>query len=178
MEPARRTISTAVARKTGSGKKGDASRSLVLHALHHTHFHAAFGSALEDQLVHEAANHEDTAAAALEQVLGRQTVFDGRRVKTSALVAHTDRNAGAFFPIELHELDMHALAAVVAVAVLDCVDHRLAYRDSHGVKCVVIEPDSPGHVVADNLDEIEHVQVAWKVDVDGRPASHRPPAII
>src|SRR5437764_3627858 len=61
MSPARRTISTAVARKTGSGNRDP---------LDHRHFHAAALALAELHLIHEAADQKDPAAGGLEHVLG------------------------------------------------------------------------------------------------------------
>ena len=97
MSPARRTISMAVARKTGSGKIERAFSAQLgaatLARLTITHFHAAFGRALQHHFVHEAANEEDAAAARLEQVLGRAAIGQRRGIEAGAFVAHADRDA-------------------------------------------------------------------------------------
>src|SRR5512145_241698 len=112
MAPARRTISTAVARKTGSGKSA-ALRSLVLRSLHHSQFHAALGRALQHELVHEAADQEDAPATAFEQVLRREAVGQRRGVEAGALVTYANQDtAAAVVFIQFRELHMHALAAV------------------------------------------------------------------
>ena len=64
------------------------------------------------------------------------------------------------------ELDEHVLGRVVAVAVLDGVDHRLADRDADPVQRVVVEADVARHVVADHLDEIEHLERAGELEPD------------
>src|SRR5581483_7451694 len=102
ISPARRTISVAVARKTGSG-------ILRLRALDHHHFHAALRRALQHHLVHEAAHEEDAAPARLEQVLRRERIGQRGRIEAAALVAHLDGDAGRL-AVERRELDVHALA--------------------------------------------------------------------
>src|SRR5262245_57320332 len=134
MAPARRTISTAVARKTGSGKSA-ALRSLVLGALHHSQFHAALGRALQHELVHEAADQEDPAATAFQQVFRCEAVWQGRGVEARAFVTYANQDtATAVMFIQFRELDMHALAAVIAVAMLHRVDHGLPDGYAHRVK--------------------------------------------
>src|SRR5688572_25738908 len=73
MSPARRTMSTAVARKTGSGG-GTGGVLTGADALDHHDFHPAFGRAPEVHPVHEAANQEDAAAAGLQQILGGERI--------------------------------------------------------------------------------------------------------
>ena len=74
---------------------------------------------------------------------------------------------GGVVVVERRELDVHALALVVAVAVLDRVDDRLADGDAHPVQRLVVQARHPADVVADDLDEIEHVEGAVEVEADG-----------
>ena len=55
---------------------------------------------------------------------------------------------------------MHHLAGVVAVAVLDGVDDRLANRHADPMHRVFVKPEPAAQVVAYELDEIEHVERA------------------
>ena len=86
MSPARRTASTAVARKRGS-------RHGRLKPLHHAHFHAAPGRPLDPDVVHEAAHEEDAASARLQEVLGRERIGQRVGVEPVAVVPDADRAA-------------------------------------------------------------------------------------
>ena len=50
------------------------------------------------------------------------------------------------------------LLVVVAVAVLDRVDDGLAHGDAHPVQRLLVEPRPAADVIADHLDEVEHVE--------------------
>src|SRR3954463_9726241 len=117
--PARTTASTAVVRNRGLDIGGGVGCSGLrvggaggLHAFHHAHLHAAFRCALQDHFVHETANQEDAAAAALQQVLRRERVGDLLGIEAFALVADPDGE----FPRGVEgavEFDEHLLAGVV-----------------------------------------------------------------
>ena len=64
------------------------------------------------------------------------------------------------------ELDGHQLVGVLAVAVLDRVDHRLAHGHADPVHAVFVEAGHLADVIADHLDEIQHVEVAVDLDPD------------
>src|SRR5437773_1986298 len=116
MSPARTTISTAVARYSGSGKRR------LRDALDHTNLHATFLDAVERHFVHEAAHEEDAAPVGLEQILRRQRIRQRRWVEATAFVADADGQAGTAAILQRGELHMDTLADVVAVAMLDGVD--------------------------------------------------------
>src|SRR5262245_37328431 len=86
ISPARTTASTAVARNRGSGGGGTGALDL----LHHVDLHPALRTALQDDFVHEVADEENAAAAALEDVLGRQRIRDLLGIEPFALVAHAN----------------------------------------------------------------------------------------
>ena len=64
------------------------------------------------------------------------------------------------------ELDEHVLGRVVAVAVLDRVDDRLADRDADPVQRVLVEADAARQVIADHLHEVEHLEGAGELEPD------------
>ena len=72
------------------------------------------------------------------------------------------------------ELDVDVLALVVAVPVLDGVDHRLAHRDAHPMQGIVIETGQAPQVVACHLHEVEHFVGAVKIQTDCFPLRHAP----
>ncbi len=88
-------------------------------------------------------------------------------VEAGAFVAHADGDAGRRLAFERRELDVHTLARVVAVAVLDRVDHRFAHGDADPVQRLVVEARQPADVIADDLHEVEHVERAVEVETDG-----------
>ena len=91
---------------------------------------------------------------------GRQRVGHFFRLEAFALVADADRQAAGVGIGRRRELDVDHLREVAAVAVLDGVDHRLANGDADPVHRVFVEPDAATQMVADQLDEIEHVERA------------------
>ena len=58
------------------------------------------------------------------------------------------------------ELDGDELLRVLAIPVLHRIDHRFADGDADPVDGIIIEPAKVGHAVADQLDEVQHVEVA------------------
>ena len=72
------------------------------------------------------------------------------------------------------ELDVHQLALVVLVAVLDRVDHALADRDADPVHRVFVEAEPAAQVIADDLHEVEHVERTAELETDdvGLRAAH------
>ena len=85
------------------------------------------GARCSCDVVHEVADEEDAAAAGLEQVLRRQRIGDLVRVEAFALVADADgqrRDGGR----SRSRIRRTRACGVVAVAVLDGVDHRFADR--------------------------------------------------
>ena len=88
---------------------------------------------------------------------------DVRGIEPRALVTHADGDASRSGVAQRRELDVHVLALVVAVAMLDGVDHRLTNRDADPVQGVVIESSQPSEVIACHLHEVEHFVGAVKV---------------
>ena len=85
----------------------------------------------------------------------------------SAVVPHADEQ---FFrdPRRPHrEVDLDRFRRVVAVAVLDRVDDRLADRDLDPVPGVLVELQHAAKLIDHRLDEIDHLEETRKVDVDG-----------
>ena len=81
---------------------------------------------------------------------------------------------GGVSVVQRRELDVHALGLVIAVPVLDRIDHRLAHGHADPVDRLVIQARLPADVVAHDLDEIEHVEGAAEVETDGVSAGHLP----
>ena len=70
------------------------------------------------------------------------------------------------------ELDGHQLVGMLAVAVLDGVDHRLAHGHADPVHAVFVEAGHLADVIAGDLDEIQHVEIAVDLDPDRAAARH------
>ena len=68
------------------------------------------------------------------------------------------------------ELHRHQLAVVFAVAVLDRVDDRLAHRHADPVDGVFVHAGELADAVADDLHEVDHVEVAVDLQADGAAA--------
>ena len=68
------------------------------------------------------------------------------------------------------ELDGHQLAGILAVAVLDGVDDRLAHSDADPVDGVLVQAGQLADAVADDLHEVHHVEVAVDLHADGAAA--------
>ena len=68
------------------------------------------------------------------------------------------------------ELDRHELAVVLAVAVLDGVDDRLAHRDADPVDRVLVQAGELTDAVAHDLDEVQHLEVTVDLESDGAAA--------
>ena len=64
------------------------------------------------------------------------------------------------------EVDEHELRRVVPVAVLDGVDDRFPDRHADPVQRVVVEPDAAADEIADDLDEIQHLERAAELEPD------------
>ena len=121
-------------------------------------------------VVHEAAHEEDAAAARLEDVLGRQRIGDLLGLEALALVEDADDQLARIGGRRERELDGHQLAVVLAVAVLDGVDDRLADGDADPVDRVLVQAGELADAVADDLDEVQHVEVAVDLQPDGAAA--------
>ena len=55
----------------------------------------------------------------------------------------------------------------------DGVGHRLPDGDADPLQRFVVESGLTAKVIADGLDEIEHVDVAPEIQADGVPVMHR-----
>ena len=64
-----------------------------------------------------------------------------------------------------------SLARIFAVAVLDGVDDRLADGDADPVDRVLVEAGQLPDSIAEDLDEVHHVEVARDLQPDGAAAS-------
>src|SRR5439155_6006915 len=173
MSPARTTASTAVVRKRADSAGDNVSRapagpwvSSRLDALGHADFHPAFRRALQLDVVHEVADQEDAAAARLEEVLGRQRIGDRLRLEAFALIADANHQLRAGRGRRRLEIDEDVLARVVAVAVLDGVDDRLADRNADPVRRILVEADAARDVIAHNLHEVEHLERTGEFEPD------------
>ena len=73
-----------------------------------------------------------------------------------------------------NELDVHEFGRVVAVAVLDGVDHALPDGHAHPVHRVLVEAKPAAQVVADHLHEIQHVERTAELEANhvGLRAAH------
>ena len=69
------------------------------------------GALQQLDVVHEAANQEDAAAARFQHVLGRERVGDFLGLEALALVADADGEAGVLGIVRGGELDVHHLPA-------------------------------------------------------------------
>ena len=67
------------------------------------------------------------------------------------------------------DLDGHALVAVLAVAVLDGVDHRFANRHADPVGRLVVEAAHLSDVIRQHLDHVQHVEMAGEIETDEIP---------
>ena len=77
-----------------------------------------------------------------------------------ALVGDLDDELGRRVDRREGELDGDELAAILAVAVLDGVDHGLADGDADPVDRVLVEGGQLPHAIAEDLDEVHHVEEA------------------
>src|SRR5258708_27217012 len=167
MAPALMPAWTAVARK--SGETGSATGRQLLH---HAHFHAASGGALQPHVVHETAHEEDAASAGFEHVLGRERIGDLGGLEPLPLIGDLDHELGRRLDRGEREFDRDVLAAILAVAVLDRVDDRLADGDADPVDRILVEGGQLPHAIAENLHEVYHVEEARDLQPD-QAATHR-----
>src|ERR1035438_10257630 len=119
-------------------------------------------------VVHEAPNEKNPAAARLENVFWGKRVRDFGGVEAFALIAHRNLQPGRAFVENLLELNENALGSIVVISVLDRVDHRFADRDAHPMHRLVVEADLPRDMIADNLHEVEHVEGARELETNSR----------
>ena len=95
-------------------------------------------------------------------------------IEARTLVAHANGDARGSRITQRRELDVDVLLLVVAVAMLDGVDHRLADGDAHPVQSIVIEAGQASEVIAGHLHEVEHFVGAVKLQTDCFPLRHAP----
>src|SRR6266545_5210630 len=154
MAPALMTAWMAVARNSG----GNSATGRQL--LHHADFHAPLGRAIELDVVHEVAHEKDAAAARLEDVLRRERVGHFSGLESLALIRDADDELGGSLDGRERKLDRHDLVGMLAVAVLDRVDDRLADGDADPVDGVFVEGGELSHSIAEDLHEVHHVEQA------------------
>ncbi len=105
---------------------------------------------------------------------GARGIGNIRGIESGPFVANPDRDACRAGVAERRELDVDVLLLVVAIAVLDGVDHRLANRDAHPMQGIVVESGQAPEVIAGHLHEVEHFVRAVKVQTDCFPLRHAP----
>ena len=110
-------------------------------------------------MVHEAAHEEDATTARFEDVLGRQRIGQLPKLEAFTLVEHSHNQLRGHGERLEGELDRDPLTFVLVIAVLDGVDHRLADGDADPVGGVFVESAQPTHLIGDELDDIQHVEV-------------------
>src|SRR5207249_8949220 len=74
-----------------------------------------------------------------------------------------DRNVTGVQSVLFRSFDEDVLARIVAIAVLDGVDDRLADGDADPMPRVLVEADAARQVVADHVNEVEHLEGAGKI---------------
>ena len=94
---------------------------------------------------------------------GSATLFG---IEALALIEHADDQLARLGGRRQRELDGDQLAVVLAVAVLDGVDDRLAHGDADPVDRVLVQARELPDAIADHLDEIQHVEIAVNLEPD------------
>ena len=102
----------------------------------------------------------------LQEVFGGQRIGDRLRIEALALVAHANHQLARLAARDRREVDEHVLGRIVAIAVLDGVDDRLADGDTHPVHALVVEAEAAPDVIADHLHEVEHLEGAGEFESD------------
>ena len=125
------------------------------------------GAGPERQVVHEAPHKKDASSARLEEVLGGQRIGNLDRIKALALIHDPHDHLRGLGKRREFKLDSHALGLIFVVAVLDGVDHRLANGHPDPMHRVVVELRDLAHAVAEDLDQIQHIEVTRKLEADG-----------
>jgi hypothetical protein len=92
------------------------------------------------------------------------------RVEPFALVEHAHDELARIGDRGEGELHRHQFAGVFAVAVLDRVDDRLTHRDANPVDGVFVHAGELADAVADDLDQVDHIEVAVDLHPDGAAA--------
>jgi hypothetical protein len=83
-----------------------------------------------------------------------------------ALIGDADYELGRIVDGREGELDGHELGRMFAVAVLDRVDDRLAHGNADPVDRVFVEGRHLSHAIAEDLDEVQHVEQAGNLQPD------------
>src|SRR5262245_10816578 len=161
------TDSTAVARNTGGNGSGT-GRQLLDHA----NLHAAVRAALQHDVVHEAAHEKDAAAARLQDVFGSQRIGHFVGLEPLPLIDDAYDKLVRLGEGRHHELHRDDLAVILAVAVLDGIDDRLADGNANPVHRVVVEAGQLTDSIADDLYKIHHLEVAVDLKSNGAAAFH------
>ena len=106
----------------------------------------------------------------LRMFSGREGIGDFLGIEAFALIEDPHDQLVRVGRRRQRELDGDELAVVLAVAVLDGVDDRLADRDADPVDRVLVQAGELPHAVADDLDEVQHLEVAVDLEPDGAAA--------
>ena len=120
---------------------------------------------MERQVIHEAPHEENAPPARLEQVFLGKRVDYLAWVKFLPLVYHSNHELSRL----KSEFDNNALLFVLAIAVLDGVDNRLVHPHAHPVRRILVKVPDPAYVVAQDLRDIQHVEVADKSETNDVP---------
>ena len=146
---------------------GDGHRSAEL--LDHAHFRAPARDRKQPQVVHEAPHEEDAPTTGLEEILGCQWVFHGLGVEAFAVVEHTNGQLRGLGDRVKLKLDDDPFCLIFIIAMFDRVDHRFAHSNADPVHGVIIEVPDFSDVIAQDLNQIKHVEVTGKLQADRMP---------
>ena len=130
--------------------------------------------ALELDFVHEVADEEDAAAAALQQVLRRQRIGDLLGIE--ALRPGRGRESSSRAPPS-SAVSNSTNTRLDASCWLPCLMALMTHsRIATPTQCdgVLVEPDVAADVAADDLDEIDHLERARELEADAAAAAWRP----
>ncbi len=108
----------------------------------------------------------------LRMFSGRERIREFLGIESFALVLDADDELLGIVRRNGAELDDDALGFVVLVAVLDRVDDRFADRHAHPVERIIVETGHSSDVIADHLDEIQHVERTAELDANGVRMGH------
>ena len=144
-----------------------------LDTLDHAQLHSASRRIPQDDLIHKTAYQKYAATGRLEHVLRCEGIGHPGKVEAATFVSDTDFNAGRRLGGKRRKFNVHPLPLVVAVSVLDRIDHALSNRHADPMDSVVIEPGLATQMVADDLDEVESPEITPKVQAHGVPSRHQ-----
>ena len=120
----------------------------------------------ERDVVHEAAHEEDAPPTCLEEILGSQRVGDLFGLEALSLIDDAHDQLTRVGQRRERELDGYELVGMLAISMLDRVDDRLAHGDADPVHGILVEPAEVGHAIADHLDEVQRIEIAWNLKSD------------